>query len=181
MAIRTGKFLRFKAKQLGFTADQILVKTSPFLRCIMTAIGICKGLEITPKLKIDSSISEFLSGGIFEAGDPMDKLVVRDKGDLNRLSGFEVPDDLELDYSQDKYEEQIKLAYPETEDDCLLRTLAAHIMSTAELDSIEKNEGRSVFMINVSHLMNVMNAADLNILYSDKDSQFLELAYHFKS
>ena len=147
----------------------------------MTAIGICKGLEIAPKLKIDSSISEYLSSWLFEEGDPMDKLVVSQEGDLKKLNGFEVPDSLELDYSCDRYKEQIKLAYPEDENDCRLRTLGAHMISTAELGQIEKNEDKSVFMINVSHLMNVLIVTDLNILFANENAQFLLLADHFKS
>ena len=71
----------------------------------MTAIGICQGLEVASKLKIDSSLSEVLSAMIFGENSPMDSLFVKSKNDLAKLVGLELPASLELDYGYDKYKE----------------------------------------------------------------------------
>ena len=39
-AIRTGEFMKQAFKQVGFDIEKVRIKTSPFLRSIMTAAGI---------------------------------------------------------------------------------------------------------------------------------------------
>ena len=64
-ARKTGRFVKKYFEQTNMQFGQIVVKTSPFLRTVMTASHIAAELG-TNKVVVDSMVSEFMSNKMFE-------------------------------------------------------------------------------------------------------------------
>ena len=129
-ARETGEFLKAHLEKLvekeGRDFEEVIIKTSPFIRCVQTAANIASELD-KDIFTVDWGFSEFLGEYLFDE-DPIPKLEVQDSGrrKLNEtyqlrnvsLHGI-VPDDRFYDLS-------LTPVYPETEvkaDDRLKKNL----------------------------------------------------------
>lgn len=147
----------------------------------MTSIGICRGLQIEPKLRVDSFLSEFLSDMLFEEGYPLDKLAVKSVDDLRNLIKADIlPKTFQIDWDYDPYSEQIKSVFPEEDISCRLRTLAVHTNSMDQIDQFDKAFNKKIFMVHVTHYQSVYYASDINGLYQKEKPEFLDILKHFK-
>jgi len=77
-SLLTGKFLKQYFEDTNMTFTKIIIKSSPFLRCIMTASGIAQDLfEDTQnvQIKIDSHLAELLDDKMYKE-NPIPKLEI---------------------------------------------------------------------------------------------------------
>lgn len=58
--------------------DQIIIRSSPFIRCIMTSSQLAQSLGLT-KISINHQLSEYLSSFLFEEC-PIENLEINKKG-----------------------------------------------------------------------------------------------------
>ena len=120
--MRTGAFLSAAFKEGGYETGKVRIKSSPFLRCVMTAVGIAEGMAVPSKIYIDSTYCEVLSPKLFSefGGNPIPRLeIFNNINYLNKL-GFK---NVEIILHEDPFADEINQLYPETDVQCSYRTM----------------------------------------------------------
>ena len=112
----TGEYLANYMRVQGIMLPRIVIKTSPFIRCVQTACGILEGLKSLrrqPIIEIDSHFCEFMSKSIFPKDHPLPLLEVSRFNLKDLWLKYKLPKAIAVTQNEDTYQEAIMGYYPE--------------------------------------------------------------------
>ena len=122
-AKKTGQFLKRYFKDYGFQFEKIIIKSSPFIRCIMTAAAVAAELEQS-EVHIEPIASEILLPKMFTS-NPIPLLELAQCKDIAALkTKYQIPQGVNI-VGYENFVPEISRTYPESKDRGMIRAFFA--------------------------------------------------------